>query len=643
MTAVPPRASGTFDQPAAPASVFGELADEFESLLWRGQDPSLEDFVDRAPPPLREALREELRAIAAEIRAAGRRPPGGPVARLGEYELLEPLGQGGMGAVYRARHRRLGQTVALKQIRPDKPLGPETRERFEREIRIVGRLQHPHVVEALYAGEESGALFLVMRYVEGTDLQRLVERRGPLAVDQTCALARQAALGLEYVAGQGLVHRDVKPSNLLLAWPAGDAAAGPVVKILDLGLARLSEPDVDLTRSGATLGTPDYLAPEQARDAARAGITADLYSLGCVLFFLLTGRPPFAHRPGVYDKLRAHAEEAPPDVRALRPGVPAALADLLGRLLAKDPAARPRQPAEVAAALEPLAAGADLWALRPQPGAPTPHIAAETTAQGVPLITPPAAAGGGPTSSPAPTPPAHGRRRAWPWAAGGVAAAGLAVALALVLGRKDSPETDTKPAAPPQSLITSFQVTHYARQPDGKLVLRRGLLGERSFAVRCNDQVRLHVELGRPAPLYLLEFDAAGHEKLLWPEKETEPPPARARLNYPVEEDNGWTLDDEPRGGLQVFAVVIGEGPLPAYVRWKARRPALSWERIAVSGREEVVWRGNGRSLADYFPANRGKKEDLGAQGTLSRLARALRQAPGVAEVSLVAFPVWPR
>jgi hypothetical protein len=234
---------------------------------------------------------------------------------------------------------------------------------------------------------------------------------------------------------------------------------------------------------------------------------------------------------------------------------------------------------------------------------------------------------------------------------GGVAVAGLVLALVLILGGNSSSTPEPTPPGPkqpttpaPLALITRFQVSHYVRQPDAELVLPRGDLGEKSFAVRWNDQVRLHVELSRLACVYLLAFNADGKEQLLWPEQEEQPPAPLAELDFPTSKGNGWTLDDEKRGGVQAFVVVAGKGRLPAYAVWKESRPKVSWKRIAVSGREEVVWRGNDVLLDPWLPGGvRGKTEELGGTGSLVGLARTLRQSPEVAEVSLLAMPVWPK
>jgi formylglycine-generating enzyme required for sulfatase activity/tRNA A-37 threonylcarbamoyl transferase component Bud32 len=276
---------------------------------------------------------------------------------LGRYVLLEPLGQGGMGQVFKARHRRLDRTVALKLIRPDQLTDPEVVRRFQRESRAAGRLAHPNVITIHDADEINGTHFFAMEYVEGTDLGRLVARRGPLPAEEACDYVRQAALGLQHAHERGLVHRDVKPANLLVT------GSPPVVKVLDLGLARLQRLTEEerlasfLTTDGALLGTLDYQAPEQALDPRSVDTRADVYSLGCTLYHLLAGRPPFADCSPP-QKLVGHKREEPPALEAARPDLPPGLVAVVRRLLAKQPAERYQTPAEVAAALAPFAAEA---------------------------------------------------------------------------------------------------------------------------------------------------------------------------------------------------------------------------------------------------------------------------------------------
>ncbi len=277
----------------------------------------------------------------------------GPDLLLGSYVLLERLGEGGMGEIFKARNWKLGRVVALKVIRRERLDNPDTVRRFEREVRAAAALDHPNIVRAFDADRIGGTHLLVMEYVAGaTDLAHLVRQKGPLAVPQACDYVRQAALGLQHAHERGLVHRDVKPSNLLLT------ADGTVVKVLDMGLARLNQSAADdksstVTLEGTVMGTPDYMAPEQARESHAVDIRADLYSLGCTLYYLLTGRVPF---PGgsFFQKVNRHQFEEPEPVERLRPEVPAEVAAVVRKLMAKRPEERYQTPGELAAALAAL-------------------------------------------------------------------------------------------------------------------------------------------------------------------------------------------------------------------------------------------------------------------------------------------------
>jgi hypothetical protein len=298
------------------------------------------------------ALEAMLRSVAgptpaeAKSAAAPEVPPG--LIGHPRYRVLEVLGVGGMGIVYKAIHRHMERVVALKVINRSLSDRPGFVERFRREVKAIARLTHPNIVAAYDADEAAGTHFLVMEYVVGTSLDREVTRRGPLTVDEACELVRQAAAGLQHAHERGMVHRDIKPHNLLLT-------LGGRVKILDFGLARvLDEAGRTSLPSGAMVGTPDYVAPEQARDPGGADIRADIYSLGCTLYHLLAGRPPFpAGTP--LQKLLAHQECNPPPLSALRSDIPEALIATLERMLAKDPSARYSTPGDVTAALASLA------------------------------------------------------------------------------------------------------------------------------------------------------------------------------------------------------------------------------------------------------------------------------------------------
>jgi serine/threonine protein kinase len=280
---------------------------------------------------------------------------------LGNYQLLRPIGRGGMGVVFKAYHPRLQRYYAIKLLQ-GLHLGDDTAiVRLQREMAAAGRVEHENIVYSSDAGSQDGIDYLVMEFVDGVDLGRLVATIGPLPIADACEITRQAALGLAHVESCGLVHRDIKPSNLMLSTEG-------VVKILDLGLARLREGPIDqaeATHSGFLLGTADYIAPEQIDTPRAADVRSDLYSLGCTLYKLLSGNAPFSGEVSnsVMKKVEAHRSLPPPPVSDGRPEIPEALTQIVSRLLTKNPADRFQHPRELVAALTPFCVGSDLAGL----------------------------------------------------------------------------------------------------------------------------------------------------------------------------------------------------------------------------------------------------------------------------------------
>ncbi len=287
-------------------------------------------------------------------------PPAIPQV-IASYELVRQLGNGGMGAVYLARHRQLDKNVAIKLLPALPARMPEFVARFQREMRAAGKLEHPAIVRSTDAGEEHGIHFLVMDAIDGLDLSRIARSQSQLTIADACEVARQAALGLSHAHEKGIVHRDIKPSNLMLS-SQGE------VKILDFGLAQLGFWDhgsAEITTVGQLMGTLDYMAPEQAERGGAVDYRADLYSLGATLFRLLTGRPPLAAAPDLtpLEKLRLLSTHRAPKLATLRADVSPELSAIVDAFLSRDPVARPASAAHAAELLEPFCKGAELVSL----------------------------------------------------------------------------------------------------------------------------------------------------------------------------------------------------------------------------------------------------------------------------------------
>jgi hypothetical protein len=324
------------------------------------------ETIAPTPPPAIPVL------SAADVASA---PVSGVPASLIEhsrYRIIRLLGQGGMGSVYLAEHRHMERQVALKVISSDLINNADAVRRFRQEVTAASRLgQHPHVVAVHDAEQIADLHFLVMEFVEGQSLADYLHASGPLPVAEACEYIRQAALGLQHAADRGMVHRDIKPHNLM-------RTPQRQIKVLDFGLARCGRDSEkarsQLTQQGVLMGTADYMAPEQASDSRVADIRADVYSLGCTLYHLLTGRVPFPEG-GTVEKIIKHAVELPTPVGALRRDLPVGVVRIIEKMMAKAPEQRFQTPREVAEALAPWTVASNSSAapmtVLPAPGAST--------------------------------------------------------------------------------------------------------------------------------------------------------------------------------------------------------------------------------------------------------------------------------
>jgi serine/threonine protein kinase len=315
----------------------------------------LRDVPDDA---LLSRLRDAITPMPGGVVERSEPSPPRELAQHPRYQLGRFLGAGGMGSVFQAEHRLMGRTVALKIIHGELTRNPRVLERFRQEVKAAARLGHPNIVAA-YDAEQAGDIhFLVMEFVDGMSLAQIVATKGPLEIASACNFARQAAKGLQHAHEAGMVHRDIKPHNLMLTRKGQ-------VKILDFGLARMVSESSDeiklrarvgspgLTKVGDIMGTPDFMAPEQIADPRHTDIRADIYSLGCTLYHLLTGQSPFNGESGV-GLLLAQQSRSPRPITQVRAEVPAELVAIIGKALAKLPGERYQTPDELVKDLTPF-------------------------------------------------------------------------------------------------------------------------------------------------------------------------------------------------------------------------------------------------------------------------------------------------
>ena len=360
-----------------------------------------------------------------------------PGAVFAGHRIEGIVGRGGMGVVYRATHLALDHVVALKVIAPDLAGDDRFRRRFADESRIAVSIRHPNVVAIHHAGEEEGLLFVTMDLIEGTDLRGLLRQQGSLDPGHAVAVTEPVASALDAAHRKGLVHRDIKPGNVLIERPDG---AGEHVYLTDFGLARAIEATSGITATGAFVGTLDYVAPEQIR-GERVDARTDVYALGCVLFETLTGNPPFAARDDKVAKMYAHLQEEPPRLRVLRPDLPGDLDHVITRALAKEPDERFPSAGDLGRAAAAACAGSptveaerSVAAGAAAPGPPDATTSAEREVSASPGVALP---GSGASASREPTirdrPSPTTRRPRWALLGGLAAVAVLAVVAVIAL------------------------------------------------------------------------------------------------------------------------------------------------------------------------------------------------------------------
>jgi serine/threonine protein kinase len=406
---------------------FDAHKDTLAKILRRPSPPPVDAACQRAIDKVTAIGVAKKPAAASDAPSIGSPPTSSSIKErvFGEYVILEQIGAGGMGQVFKARHRSMDRIVALKILARSDLGSPDAVKRFQREVQAAAKLMHPNIIIAHDAGQYQGLHYLVMEYVDGADLSAIVRRDGPLPLEKALDYLLQTASGLAFAHGKGIVHRDIKPANLLV-----DSVG--TVKILDMGLARFDDSLSDaraaqegLTQSGQVMGTVDYMAPEQALDTRAADARADIYSLGCTFYRLLTGENVYSGETLV-QKLLAHREESIPSLSARRPDVTAPVDALFRKMVAKLPSDRYQTMREVIEAIEEARAFA--------PSRPAPAIAADRVTAGAapdshPQSSLPLATSRPPAHSAAKSPTAARMRPTRRW----IAAAGVAAAIPFIV------------------------------------------------------------------------------------------------------------------------------------------------------------------------------------------------------------------
>jgi serine/threonine protein kinase len=461
----------------------------------------------------------------------------GPGSELGGFAIESIAGRGGMGVVYRARQRLPDRIVALKVISSEYADDPQFRTRFEREAAIAAQIEHPNVIPVHAVGEADGTLFIAMRFVDGVDLRKILTQEGRLEPSRAAAIVDQVAQALDAAHARGLVHRDVKPANILVSSSGGREH----VYLSDFGLARHIVGSHGLTGTGAFIGTIDYVAPEQAR-GDHVDARADIYSLGCVLFQSLTGTVPFP-ADNHLAKLFAHGSQPPPSALDRNPTLPVEFDPVLKRAMAKEPDERQASAGDLGRAAIAAASGT----------APTAPERTVATGAAAPAQAPPEPAPSPREPAPSPREPVAapqrspaGARRKWIWVGAGVAALAVAAVVAIVLsGGSGSPSVSTQSLTPVQSQDIPA-IAH--RRP--LQTVAADAPGGYSYRVMLDTvNAPANTASGTPLPLYMTLLAKRGSGQFVTVQ--------RLRLPSAWKWTNGstvasFTLDPQPDGSGQI-------------------------------------------------------------------------------------------
>jgi serine/threonine protein kinase len=557
------------------AEVLGDRLDQYITALQTPNQPP--STVSSDHPEL-----EPLQQMADRVHGLDQFLSAPAVPKeIGKFVVKDLLGSGGQAITYLAWDLDLKRHVVIKLYHVART--EQEQETILKEGQALARIQSPYVAQCYGVERHQGMPYLVMEYLRGENLATF-HRARPMTVPEALEVATQLAEGLGTVHARGLLHRDLKPGNILI----GDDGRP---RLVDFGFARPLGDDA-LRHASGTLA---YMPPEQARgEEDRIDPRTDLFGLGAVLYYLLTGGPPYraTSREELWEAARA-GQVTP--ARERNSKLSAAVNALCMRCLQKDPAQRFASAGELAQAIR-------RW---------------------------------------------QGRRRSLPWLA--VAFGVLMVLLAGALWWRAAGPTEEgeKPKGPaPSQLIKSLRVFHIAQ--DGNQAVERGIMGNQSTGAAFGDSVLIRVTLSEPAYAYLLAFNCDGEEQLLLPAGKDRrpdpsvPPPRRDRLEYPARKDKWFCLDDNPSGGLQAFAVVVSRRPLPPYAGWHRARGNAAWRKLPPG---EGVWIGDVEGVYPVLPGKggvRGHERDLPGAPPLRELCRSLARAGGEV-VEVLAFPVNPK